>query len=296
VGTISEKGKKRLNVSRLRKNGEGNGTKMARALGITTVSVMLLLGFIGTTLAYADYTQMIFTPTRQPEPQRDLANSVLDSGDVVFYHYGAGRDPKSTELAALKAVTAVPNSRKGLEFFNLADIKEHARTVKANGFGFIAYDLERGTSPESEVNNPVRSFREARLAANSAGVQLMAAPSHAISSGQYADDIAKLVHRYHLQSQVRQDDDTTCDIMRNWVVGRVSLLERANSNLAGKITYQVTLSGNDAEGKTVFETAKDCITKTSPTGVDGNAIWWNGASFDDGSYEELLRYHERTFS
>jgi hypothetical protein len=104
------------------------------------------------------------------------------------------------------------------------------------------------------------------------------------------------VHGYHLQSQPRQDDDTTCTAMKNWVTGRVSLLERANSNLAGKITYQVTLSGNAASGKTTFETAQDCITAVSPTSVDGNSIWWNGASMDNGQYEELLTYHESTYS
>lgn len=243
-----------------------------------------------------DFTNMIFTTTRSAAVQRDLAKQVLDSNDYIVFHYGSGRDPTKTEIAALKAVDTVPNSRKGLEFFSLAEIREHAKTVRANGLGFISYDLERGASPSSEVNNPVQAFREARRAANAEGIQLVAVPSHAISSGQYADDIAKLVHRYHLQSQPKQDDDTNCNIMKNWVVSRVSLLERANSNLAGKVSYQVTLSQGAAEGKTVFNTAKDCITNISPTSVDGNGIWWNGPSWDNGQYKELLRYHESTFS
>ncbi len=77
----------------------------------------------------------------------------------------------------LKAVDTVPNSRKGLEFFSLAEIKEHARSVKANDLGFISYDPERGDSPSSKVSNPVQAFREARRAANTAGIQLVAVPS-----------------------------------------------------------------------------------------------------------------------
>ena len=147
-----------------------------------------------------------------------------------------------------------------------------------------------------EVSNPVAAFKAAKAAADKAGIDLMAVPSNAISNGQYADDIARLVDRYHLQSQPKQDDDTSRNTMRNWVTGRLSVLENANPDLRGDITYQVTLSGNAANGKTVYQTAKYCIDRTSPTGIDGNSIWWNGASFDNGDYRRLLEYHERTYS
>lgn len=263
------------------------------------LSLAIVLGFGTTTsllAAFADDTRMIFTTTRSSAVQRDFANQVLDSGDIVVYHYGAGRDPTGTELANLKAVSRVPQSEKGLEFFSLAEIKEHAQTVANNGLGFIAYDLEGGASPSAEVSNPVAAFKAAKAAADKAGIDLMAVPSNAISNGQYADDIARLVDRYHLQSQPKQDDDTSCNTMRNWVTGRLSVLENANPDLRGDITYQVTLSGNAANGKTVYQTAKYCIDRTSPTGIDGNSIWWNGASFDNGDYRRLLEYHERTYS
>lgn len=272
--------------------------RISSKITVMGVSILIVLGFGTTTLqaASADDTRMIFITTRNSAVQRDLANQVLDSGDIVVYHYGAGRDPTGTELASLKAVNRVPHSEKGLEFFSLAEIQEHAQTVADNGLGFIAYDLEGGASPRAEVSNPVAAFRSAREAADEAGIELMAVPSNAISNGQYADDIARLVDRYHLQSQPRQDDDTSCNKMRNWVTGRLTVLENANPDLKGDITYQVTLSGNAASGKTVYQTARDCIDTTSPTGIDGNSIWWNGASFDNGDYRRLLEYHERRYS
>ncbi len=129
------------------------------------LSLAIVLGFGTTTsllAAFADDTRMIFTTTRSSAVQRDFANQVLDSGDIVVYHYGAGRDPTGTELANLKAVSRVPQSEKGLEFFSLAEIKEHAQTVANNGLGFIAYDLEGGASPSAEVSNPVAAFKAAK--------------------------------------------------------------------------------------------------------------------------------------
>ncbi len=244
----------------------------------------------------AEFTRMIWTTTRSTAAQRDLANSIgLDSGDQIVFHYGAGRDPTSTQINHLKAVTSVPDENKGFEFFSLAEIQEHAQTVADAGFGFIAYDLE-GVSPASDRADVVASFQAAKAAADAAGIDLQAVPSNAITRGQYADDIAKLVDLYHYQSQPRQDDDRQCRTMRDSVVNRVNFLEDANPELEGKISYQVTLSGNAASGKTVFQTARDCIRATSPTAVDGNSIWWNSASFDNGDYRRLLRYHENNFS
>lgn len=275
---------------------------MKRRLAKVTVIgaiILIVLGFgtISSSIAaFADDTRMIFITSRSSAVQKNLANELLDSGDLVVFHYGAGRDPTETELTNLKEVSRVPNSEKGLEFFSLAEIQEHAQTVADNGLGFIAYDLEGGASPSAEVSNPVAAFQAAREAADEAGIDLMAVPSNAITNGQYADDIARLVDRYHLQSQPRQDDDTSCNTMRNWVTGRLSVLENANTDLRGDITYQVTLSGNAASGKTVYQTGRDCIDRTSPTGIDGNSIWWNGASFDNGDYRRLLEYHERRYS
>src|SRR5688572_3235660 len=191
------------------------------SITLSGVSIIIVLS-LGTTTpllaAFADDTRQIFVTTRNSAEQRDLANQVLDSGDIIVFHYAQGRDPTATELSNLKAVTKVPNSQKGLEFFTLAEIQEHARTVARNGLGFIAYDLEGGASPSAEVNNPALAFQRAKAAADAEGIDLIAVPSHAISSGQYADDIARLVDGFHLQAQAKQDDDTSCNIMRNWVV------------------------------------------------------------------------------
>jgi hypothetical protein len=69
--------------------------------------------------------------------------------------------------------------------------------------------------------------------------------------------------------------------------------------LAGEITAQVTITGNAATGKTAYETAQDCIDNGIVSGdghADGLTIFWNTATFDDGSYEDLLQYYETNYS
>ncbi|HJU35756.1 MAG TPA: hypothetical protein VJ695_11610 [Nitrososphaera sp.] len=261
-------------------------------------STIIPLTAEATTNTEPNFTRMIWTTTRSVTAQRDLANTVLGGGgqDTVVFHYGSGQDPTRAQIDALKQVTRVTDGRKGMEFFSLAEIREHAPTVKASGFGFISYDLEAGASPTAEVSDPLQSIRSAKIIANEHGIGLQVAPSNAISSGQYADDIAYRSGRYHLQSQPKQDDDTTCQIMKNWIDGRVSLFEGVKSGLEGRITFQVTLTSNPAPGKTVYETAKDCIDKVIPGDVDGVSIWWGGAQFDDGTYKQLLKYIEDRYS
>jgi hypothetical protein len=242
------------------------------------------------------YTRMIWTTTRSVTAQRDLATSLLGGGDAIVFHYGSGQDPTRAQINALKAVTKVSDGKKGMEFFSLAEIRAHAPTVKANGFGFISYDLEAGASPDREVANPLESVRRAKTIANENSIGLWVAPSNAISSGQYADDIAIRAGSYHLQSQPKQDDDTTCQVMKDWIGGRVRLLEGEKSSLEGKISFQVTLTSKPAPGKTIYDTAKDCIDKTIPGDVDSVSIWWGGAQFDDGTYKRLLKYVEVRFS
>jgi hypothetical protein len=243
-----------------------------------------------------DFTKMVWTTMRSTAAQRDLANQILDSGDIVMFHYSVGSDPTSTHISHLKAVTTVPDERKGFEFFTLAEIQEHAQTVADNGFGFISYDLETGISPTSETSNPTAAFRAAKQAADEAGIDLAASPNYPISNGDHLDDMAKLVDYYHLQSQTRQDDDRTCDTMSNWISNRMRVIEGANPDLEGEISYQVTLSRGAAEGKTIFQTTRDCIQRVSPSDADGNLIWWNDASFDNGNYQSLLRFHETNYS
>jgi hypothetical protein len=251
------------------------------------------------TTSEPSYTRMIWTTTRSVTAQRDLANSVLSDGgreDTIVFHYGSGQDPTQTQINALKGVTTVSNDKKGMEFFSLAEIREHASTVKANGFGFIGYDLEAGASPDREVDNPLESVKQAKIIADENGIGLQVTPSNAISSRQYADDIAIRAGRYHLQSQPKQDDDTTCQIMKDWVDSRVRLFEDVKSGLEGKITFQVTLTSKPAPGKTIYETAKYCIDKVIQADVDGVSIWWGGEQFDDGTYKRLLKYVEDTYS
>jgi hypothetical protein len=228
---------------------------------------------------------------------RDFAKSALDSRDYIIFHYGSGQDPQKYQIYAMKGVTNIPNTRKGFEFFSLAELREHAPKVIANGFGLISYDLERGMSPSSEVNDPLGSVVKARKIANNYGISLHIAPGYPISDGPYADNIAKWTMQYHLQSQRLQDDDITCTKMDKWVANRVNVLETSTAGrLEGKITFQVSLSAEAADGKTVFRTVKDCIDRIAKRDVDGLVIWWTGASWDNGIYQKLVRYYESTYS
>lgn len=273
---------------------------------------MLLFGWLSTTgllaqQAAASHTErnhlkMIWTTTRcynanSCYEMRDFAKSVLDRRDYIIFHYGSDQDPQRYQIHAMKGVTNVPNTRKGFEFFSLAELREYAPKVRANGFGLISYDLERGLSPSSEVNDPWGSIVRAKRIAENSGISLHIAPSYAISSGSYSDNIAKQTNQYHLQSQRLQDDDPNCAKMDNWVANRVYMLETETAGrLESKITFQVSLSAEAADGKTVYRTAKDCIDRIAKRDVDGLVIWWTGASWDNGIYQKLVRYYESTYS
>jgi hypothetical protein len=253
-----------------------------------------------------NHSRMVWLTTRSATAQKDLANSALknqqrqrtiNGKDIIIFHLGSGVAPTQAMVDALKAVTKVTDVQKGFEFFSLTELDQHAGFIRDNRLGIISYDLERGASPSAEVNDPLGSFQQARAIANREGLDLMAAPSNAISSGQYAGDIAQLVNSYHLQSQPKQNDDSTCNTMKNWVEDRVSVLESANSNLEGRITFQVTLTGKITPGDPdAFTTAKRCIDAILPGDVDGVTIFWNGTTWNNGKYEELLRYVEGTYS
>ena len=274
---------------------------------------MLLFGWLSTTGLFAqqaaasiterNHFRMIWTTTRcynvnSCYEMRDFTRSVLDRADYIIFHYGRGQDPQKYQIAAMKGVAIVPDGRKGFEFFSLAELREHAPKVKANGFRILSYDLERGMSPSSEVNDPLGSIVKARRIAANYGLALNIAPGYPIIHGSYGDDIAKHTTRYHLQSQRLQDDDTTCATMHRWVVNRVNVLETATlGRLEGEITFQVTLNPiSAADGKTVYQTAKDCIDRIVKGDVDGLVIWWTGTSWDNGTYQKLVRYYENTYS
>ncbi|HJU33625.1 MAG TPA: hypothetical protein VJ695_00740 [Nitrososphaera sp.] len=251
------------------------------------------------------HSRMVWLTTRPATAQKNLANSALSNTqqstrngkDIIIFHLGNGVAPTQAMVDSLKGVTKITDTRKGFEFFSLAEIDQHADYIRHQGFGLISYDLEVGKSPVGEVNDPLGSFRRARAIANREGISLMAAPSNAISSGQYAGGIAQLVDRYHLQSQFKQDNDNTCAIMKNWVEGRASIIKAANSRLEGKITFQVTLTGIVApRDPDAFATAKRCIDAILPGDVDGVTIFWNGATWDNGKYDQLLRYVVYTYS
>jgi hypothetical protein len=249
-----------------------------------------------------DVTRMIWQNTRNMAQQRALADSLLDSNDMIIYHLPAGGTVTQTMLDTLRAVGPVPSSRTGFEFFSLSDIERNMPIIKADSRAhnnvkyIISYDLEDGASPDSESSDPVQSFEDAyQIVTRDNGFRLQAAPSWPISN-QYAEEIADIVYSYHLQSQRDQADDTTCNSMLGWVNARVAEIESTSRQKEGKITYQVTLTRNAADGKTIYETAQDCIDTVSPSDIDGLSIWWGGASWDSRDYHNLLEYHEDRYS
>lgn len=229
--------------------------------------------------------------------QRSLYNQELDSRDLIVMHLGLNQAPSTSALDNLDAITSVPYTRKGLEFFSLPEINKYAPLVAQRGWGFISYDLE-GISPDSEEADPVKAVKQAKAYAGAAGIQLMVAPSQKIVSS-YGARIAPYVDRFHIQSQAHQDDDSTCTNMRNWINTRIASIETAKPSLAGEITAQLTLTNNAAPGKTIYQTAKDCIYKPLTEGngkADGLSIWLGSTQFNDGTYKQLLHYYENGYS
>jgi hypothetical protein len=146
----------------------------------------------------ADF-RAIFLPYIDGDAQRSLYNQELDSSDLVVMHLGLNQAPPTSDLNDLDSITSVPDTRKGLEFFSLPEIKKYAPLVAQRGWGFISYDIE-GISPDSEEANPVAAVKTAKQYADSAGIQLMVAPSNSIVSS-HAAKIAPYVDRFHMQSQ-----------------------------------------------------------------------------------------------
>jgi hypothetical protein len=244
----------------------------------------------------SDDLRFIWRTTESQTEQRDFANQNLDRGDLIVIHYPHDGDPTSAQISALKAVTTVPNDRKGLEFFSLAEIRQHAATVRAAGLGFISYDIEP-VSPSSDLDDPVRSVRTAKQYADAVGIDLAIASSQLLTR-QYGAQFAPYVDRIFMQSQIHQDNDSNCAYMRDWINTRITEIERANSRLVGKILGQVTITQYAAEDKTVYQTAQHCLDVVSDgnSKVDGMGFWWNPAEWDNGQVASLTRYYESSHS
>jgi hypothetical protein len=247
----------------------------------------------------SDYTRMIWTTTRSSSLLKDMAIDLgLDSGDMIVFHYGPGQVPTTTQINNMKAVTAVSDSNKGFEFFSLSEIQNYADNVAAAGFGFISYNLEHGGSPETEADNPIDAFTDAKAAADAAGIDLHAVPERGMAIGSNADEIADLVDALHYQVQALQGADTTCIIARDSVRSTKVLWESANSALIDDISYQLSFARPAAAGKTVLQTINDCTTRISGTvtTIDGMSPWWTAAAFDSGNLETALAHYKNTYS
>jgi len=266
-------------------------------LGAETSSMPLHNTEATTTIARTGHFRAIFLPYIEGDAQRSLYNQELDSRDLIVMHLGQNQAPPTSALEDLDAITSVPDGRKGLEFFSLPEIKKYASLVAQRGWGFISYDLE-GISLDSEEADPVKAVKQAKAYAAAAGIQLMVAPSQKIVTS-YAAQIAPYVYRFHMQSQVHQDNDSTCTYMRDWINTHIARIEKAKPSLAGEITAQLTLTDKAAPGKTIYQTAKNCIDRPLTEGggkADGLSIWFGTSQFKDGTYKQLLKYFEYKYS
>jgi hypothetical protein len=261
---------------------------------IVAVALMLIAT---PALAYADNTRMLWRTVVGFGSLKFYANAHLDSTDLIVVHLGEHENTVTqAQNDTLKQVTTVPNSRKGFQFFSLDSLSQNAPIIKAAGLGFISYDLERTYSPDAEADDPVGSFIAAKQIATSNGLKLMGAPSGLISN-TYADDLAPYVWWYHLQSQARQDNDSTCTEMNTFVKNKVIQIEGANPTLEGEISYETTLADHIAPGDPdSYTSAKRCIDKVSPGDVDAWSNWFNVEDWNSGQYQDLLTYHENTYS
>jgi hypothetical protein len=238
---------------------------------------------------------------------RDATNTIVGDNDnpthkdTLIFHFGSGVDPQPYHINAMKGVTNIIDFFKGFEFFSLAELQEHIQLAADNGFKMMSYDLEAVYSPQSEVDDPVGSFQAAWNmvvafnAQTGKQMKLMAAPSRLITEA-YGDQIAPYTHWYHIQSQALQDNDATCDVMNDYIVNQVAVLEAAKPALEDEISYQVSLTNHAAAGKTIYETAQDCIDVVTNTDVDGMSIWWGSDEYDSGQFQSLYKYYEDTYS
>ena len=82
----------------------------------------------------ADF-RAIFLPYIDGDAQRSLYNQELNSNDLIVMHLGLNQAPPTSDLDDLDAITSVPDTRKGLEFFSLPD-KEICTTSCTKRMGF----------------------------------------------------------------------------------------------------------------------------------------------------------------
>ena len=82
----------------------------------------------------ADF-RAIFLPYIDGDAQRSLYNQELNSNDLIVMHLGLNQAPPTSDLDDLDAITSVPDTRKGLEFFSLQN-KEICTTSCTKRMGF----------------------------------------------------------------------------------------------------------------------------------------------------------------
>jgi hypothetical protein len=232
---------------------------------------------------------------------RDITNNVQKGTlDILLMHFGntgATQTQIDNAVAAMHGVDGIVNARKGFEFQCLAHLEQWAPTI-AQEFGtnaLLGYNLETA-SCGTEEDTPVGSTQAAKSIAVENGLRLFMAPSHFITHGSASDDIVQKTYWYNMQMQQHQDDQPECSTLASEAAERVSFFESADAGSEGEISYQLSFAQSPAEGKTIVETIKDCMDAVTPGDVDGVVVWFNSAAIDNGTWEEVMAYHEDNYS
>jgi hypothetical protein len=225
------------------------------------------------------------------------ANSQSAPGDLLIMHLPFGGVLQQYQVDAMKEVTGLCGTCRGVQFRSLADFEANVDEVAA-AFpnGIIGYNLENDASTADEFATPVLSYGEAKDIADEHGLKLFASPAYSIANSGQIDDIGLLAWWVHLQVQVIADQDTTCEFLSNKVANRVAYIEAAGSSQEGEISFQLSLTQPAVAGKTIQQTVEDCIDMTIPGDVDGLAVWFSGSQIDNGLWQTVMTNYEEEYS
>jgi hypothetical protein len=240
---------------------------------------------------------------------RDFANQVLGPDDYLVMHNGPGENVTQAQIDTLNGITVgIPKSHMGWEFFNLVDIENNVAAVANAGFGFISFDLEGelgvGPSYDAELNDPLAAHQQAKATCDAHGLKLHTSIAqryyNTAVEHPFLQQMAELLDCFHMQTQVHQGNDANGDFILDFCRTKTAIIKAANPNCT--VTYQLTLTASKyiAPGHTtLYDTCKMCIDRVSAyegaDAVNGLAIWFNGAAWDNGEVKDLYSYHKAKY-
>jgi len=241
-------------------------------------------------LAFKDL-RGIWLPYVSTSTQKDIYCDQEVSSDQNVLHLGAG--VTSIPDGTSDGLFTCPASLQVVEVFSIADAKAIGADAKARGYDVISYDLESGNSPSNETSDPVAAFTAmANYVHNTLHLKLQATPSKAITDA-HATEIAKVVDRYHIQSQSQQDNTST---FGSYVHDRVADIKKGKSTLASKITFQVSLTRSPPSGVNFVQLLKNDLTAGVNNGGAGASVFFAKNDNSTGDLNTLVTWWHCTYT